>query len=395
MIEFMQSSLMQKSLYLLILLYSIFALAFLTEAQNPSSNKATNKLNAGTTRKTNTSRLESKAVKAKGVNPSASSKHSYSFIDYVPNRVDYTPVLQPFIPRINKAISNIKATKSASVSQKCEVIKPIIEELQNVIASINRAYIYEAYFLIGFSYESCDNKQAAIEMYEKSLAQKINNPIAQFRHAAILADSNRCPEAITELKELTWRETINTEEILYKIAQCLFILEQNEAAFKTLNTALNSNPLFISAHRLYIENTRLLLEKTSDPDKQNGYKRDILAHLTKINHIDPNDHDAGMILAEELLTGADLLIEPKRLSRAETIAKYFVDNSEYNDEQAVGILISIRLKQQRYSEAAELAKKGLSKNPQSKLLSNKIKQIELESKLSKSTTNQDSEDISQ
>ena len=312
-----------------------------------------------------------------------------SFLDYLPQRKDFSSSVQIYAEKAASIVKQLKGTPQLKSSDKATLVQPLIAELKQSLGKTNRAYRHELYFLIGYLLELSEDTQGALQMYEQSLGQKINNPLAQFRHAAILSQTGRCPEAVAEWKEITWRTTSLQEEVLYSIAQCQFTLEQDEQAFKTLNSAIDFNSKFLPARRLLIEKNQLLMSKTSDPELQNKYRSDIANHLNKINQIDPEDRETALTLAEQQLNGADLLLEPKRLTKAENIAKHFAENSDYKDDRAVAIMVEVRIKQQRYSQALKLADKGLTQTPDSKLLKTKKQQAQLERKLHNQDKNEE------
>lgn len=276
--------------------------------------------------------------------------------------------------KVSAALALAKTDKTAADVQ----LKEAEKDLSRLVTELPRGYQDELYQLKGVSNEGLNNRAKALDAYAKSLKLQASNPVVLFRHAFLLEQLGRCAEAVPELREVYWRTKENAHEVLYLTADCLLQLGRNDEALKLSEEARKQDPQFVPVLKLLVAARREQLATESDPSKKSEINARIADELGVIYKQDPEDREAGLDYGRFLLKNSDPLLSAGALKQAETVARALCEKSDYTDEESVKLLFDVLVKRGDLKNAEQTLAAGMEKKPDSALLMNAQKQLEIE-----------------
>jgi tetratricopeptide (TPR) repeat protein len=314
-----------------------------------------------------------KSVRAEdSANTGSDDRVLKSFLDYTPHPAQFPEELGPLASEI---AAGETAQKPEDAAAHFRAAAGIAESLGR---AINRGYQDQVFFLRGLIAEGMRQNAEAMKFYEKALHIRPNNMLALFRHAYLLKKSNRCTEALPELREIAWQVKPLSYELDYLIGNCLVSMDQKAEGLKSYQAAYQKNPNFLPVLREMVKTRSELLAQTPDPKKQSDIVAQLINDLSSITRQDPQDRDSALSLARYLLRVDDRLLDSNKLTRAETIVKKLAEDSNYKDDVSVHLLFQVEVKRGDLHAAEDVLKRGLDANAHSKELAAAKQQLEIE-----------------
>jgi tetratricopeptide (TPR) repeat protein len=295
-----------------------------------------------------------------------------SFLEFQPDPVDYQPELKNLVSSVRN-LGTGKVEPSAA--------QAVLSELGSRRASSSRGYHDELWFLEGLVYERTSKLDSALAAYTKSIELDSRRPEAVFRKAVVLEKMQRYEPASETIREYFWLSKFNHHEARLVLARCLCKINQCEAGLKEAETALEKNPRFVPALEFVVAQKQEMLSAIQDPLKKVELSAQITADQTRLARIAPSNRGAALGHARQALDHADPLLHADKLIEAESIAKKYVDSSDFKDEEAVRLLFDIYVRKGETASAATVLERGLPKNPTSARLLEAKRQLEIQSEV--------------
>lgn len=298
-----------------------------------------------------------------------------SFLDYSPHTSEYSSALHPVVESIRECQKLIREKQVESAKHKLSITA---QEIKKHLESLPRGYHHGVFTLKGLIEELQGNPLEAAVSYRASLALKSNNSVTLFRLANILIEQKRYQDSLPLLRELLWRSQTHSHEIRLLFARSLIALDNKERAYEQLLEAKNANGNFQPVLKQLVQTRAELIAEESDIAVKTRLQNQQLADLNTIVQLNPNDRDAALALIPLIVDKADPLFGTDSLNKAEALAKRFADNSKFKDSELVRVLFDVQVKKRDFNSAEDTITRGLKQTPDSTILKNAQRQLELE-----------------
>jgi len=297
-----------------------------------------------------------------------------SFINYIPSPVQFPPALSPVAAPLEAGLKAEAAHKGSGAGD----LNRAVDAAKKLEKGINRGYEDQLWFLRAMAHEGLGEEKEALRSYDRALQIRPNNLLARFRHGYVLKAAGQCNRAMPEFKEVAWQAKDLAFEMHYLIGECLMTLEKPEEAIKEFQTASQKNPNFLPVVRRMASTHEQLLAKAVDPHERAVLEGELTADLNAITKQVPDDREAALTLAKMLINVKDPFLESGKLTRAETLVKKLVDDSNFKDDAAAHVLVQTQLKQGKLDQAEKTLEGALQVNPSSAELAAAKQQLALE-----------------
>ena len=298
----------------------------------------------------------------------------HSFIQYVPAPVQFPASLSPVAAPLEQGLKAETAHKGNGSGD----LNRAVDTAKKLEKSVNRGYEDQLWFLRGMAHEGLGEEKEALKCYDRALKIRPNNLLARFRHGYVLKSAGQCARAIPEFKEVAWQAKDLSYEMDFLVGECLMTLEKPEEALKEFQVANSKNPTFLPVVRHMAATHQELLAKAVNPHERASLEAQLAADLNAITKQAPDDRDAALMLAKMLLNVKDPFLESGKLSRAESLAKKLVDDSNFKDDAAAHVLVQTQVKQGKLDLAEKTLAGALEVNPKSPELAAAKQQLALE-----------------
>lgn len=298
-----------------------------------------------------------------------------SFIGYRPRAAHFPPALSALSAPVEQGFQQLDAKRTDDAKRSFTQALGAAEKLSG---SLNRGYQDQLWFLTGMAHEGLGHERDALKSYDRSLEIRPNNLLSVFRSGLLLKQTGQCEKAIPKFRELDWQAKALSYEMKFLIGECLVVLQKPDEAMKQFQAAYDQNPSFAPVVKTMIKTRRDLLAKSGDPKQRSALTAQLMHDLSALVRDNPGDRDASLELAHLLLQSGDSVLDSSKASRAEQLAKKFVDDSGYKDDAAARILIQAQMKRGALDQAQATLDQALQRTPKSNELAAAKRQLEIE-----------------
>jgi predicted Zn-dependent protease len=294
----------------------------------------------------------------------------------VPPSNNYIPTTSEFSPRFSSSVTNIV---SALTTKDKDKLKSLASEILSQDESNNtRGDEDEKFFLAAFAQRHGGDLIAAAENFQKSIDERQSNPHAHFLLAQTYADLARCQDVFTELDQVRFLLGSEPAASYLLRGQCLAKLNRQPEADTLITSARKAFPSDTQIKKLSLSfKAKAMSLGAILSDTQSAELEGDLSDLAQAN---PEDSNIQLMYGKSLLKKGDILTKSTELDTAEKIAQEQVKKFNFKNETSVKLLFDVLLKKRKNDEAQEVLNKAKVALPDSKVLADCQKQLEIEVK---------------
>jgi len=289
---------------------------------------------------------------------------------------EYVPQASEFSPHFSSAVTEIKAALEAKDKERLKRLSA--ELLSREETNSTRADEDEKYFLSAFAKRNAGDLDGAVTDFRKSIEFRQSNPYAHFLLAQTYADLARCQEVFGELDQV--RFLLGTEPPAGYLLRggCLSKLDRQPEADALITTARKAYPGNVQIKKLSLSFKAKALSKGLILD--DAQTAELEGDLSDLAAANPDDSNIQIMYGKSMLKKGDILTKSSELDEAEKVARNQVGKFQYKNETADKLLFDVLLKKRAVSEAQEVINKARSVIPDSQVLIDCQKQLDIEVK---------------